>query len=182
MIALWFAVEQQYDSLGVAQPDTDGRVLAIDVTDRQVQLDSTWGSRELPWESFDMPDWRRPLPRVWRPPSYNERIPAQNSAFLVGGVPMIYAGDNSKYYRKGPGPATTMGMWTAEEVRRATSVPMRMNRIRRLRRDATPTFTLRVPATCKVEIRELLEDRFGFKASTIYPDLFGMSNNVANGI
>lgn len=183
LIALWFAVEQKFNQTGQALPDKDGRVLAIDVTGRQVSLDETWGSRDVPWKSFDPQGWRRPLPKIWRPPSYNERIPAQNSAFLIGGVPMMNAGDNSRLYRKGPGHATTMGMWSIEEVRQALSVPVRMNRIYRgLRRDSTPTFTLRISASCKGEVRDLLEERFGWNSSTIYPDLFGMSNNVANGL
>lgn len=182
LIALWFAVEQKFDASGRAIPDRDGRVFAMDVTGRQVSLDETWGSRGVPWKDFDPQQWRRPLPKIWRPPSYNERIPAQNSAFLIGGVPMMNAGDNSRLYRKGPGQATTMGMWSIEEVREALSVPVRMNQIRRLRAESTPTFTLRISANCKGALRDLLEERFGWNSSTIYPDLFGMSNNIANGI
>ena len=69
---------------------------AVNATDRQIELDTRWGGHSLPWASAPSDTWRRGLPLVWRPPSYNDRIPAQNSAFLIGGVPQVYAGDNAK--------------------------------------------------------------------------------------
>ncbi|WP_375482452.1 FRG domain-containing protein [uncultured Jatrophihabitans sp.] len=182
-VALWFSVERKYDENGVPRPDVDGRLFAFDVSHRQVDLDAIWSSRDLPWKSIDEGEWRRFLPRVWRPPGYNERISAQNSAFLLGGVPMIQAGDNSRLYRKRPGHASTMGLWSSAEVREATSIPVRMNSLtRRARVDATPTYTLRVAASAKPELRFLLEKRFGYNQSTLYPDLFGLAGNVAHGI
>lgn len=41
-----------------------------------------------------------------------QRIPAQDSVFLIGDVTMLYAGDNSTYYRNGRGPAASPpGFW-----------------------------------------------------------------------
>jgi hypothetical protein len=91
LIALWFAVEKQFDEAGQTLPEIDGRLFAFDVTDGEISLDPDWSGRELPWESAalvrtrefnqDEPHW------IWKPPSYNDRIPAQNSAFLIGRVP-----------------------------------------------------------------------------------------------
>lgn len=40
---------------------------------------------------------------------------------------------------------------------------------------AKPTFTLRIEAAGKATILEMLEKQYGFKASSIYPDLFGLA-------
>eukprot|EP01037_Dinobryon_pediforme_P009831 gene9831-9896_t len=87
LIALWFAVEKQE---GVDDNDMDVRLYAFDVSEKKALLDSNWGGRDLPWDSQstlksrklfgDEPYW------IWKPPSYNERIPAQNSAFLVSKI------------------------------------------------------------------------------------------------
>lgn len=181
LVALWFAVEQQFDLQGRPMSDADGRVIAFNVTGRSVELDADWGGRALPWANRDPSEWRRSLPYIWRPPSYNERIPAQNSAFLVGGVPMFRAGDNSKYYRKGRGAASTPGFWKIAEVREATSVNTRLNTLQRAAREGvTPaTYTVRVAADAKVEIRKRLEITHGLSVASIYPDLYGFATRGA---
>ncbi len=181
LVALWFATETKFDRSGKRLPDVDGRIFAFDTTSRQIELDLVWGSRGLPWRSPPT-GWRHDLPHVWRPPSYNERIPAQNSAFLLGGVPSYTTGGN-RQYRKAPGPASTMGLWRIREVLDATSVNLRMNSLdRSLRANATPAYTLRITAEAKEVIRRRLEDNYGFSVSTIYPDLFGLANNISNGL
>lgn len=179
-VALWFAVEQKYDHGGPVV-DTDGRLLIFDVTNRQIDLDDTWGGRQLPWKTTPN-DWCTELPVIWRPPSYNERIPAQNSAFLIGGVPKMGPGGNMRY-RKAPGDGTGAATWPADEVRQTTSVTLSMNTLdRRLRSDSKPTFTLRISAEAKKHIRNNLENRFGFNPSSMYPDLFGLAQYGANGV
>lgn len=182
LAALWFAVEQKFDADGKRLQDTDGRIFVFDATDRQIDLDSRWGGHELPWASAPSDDWRRGLPLVWRPPSYNDRIPAQNSAFLIGGVPQVYAGENAKY-RKGPGDGNSAGLWTIDEVRQATSVTLSMNSLdRNPHSTAKPTFTLRIAVAGKPEIRAALEKNFGFNVASIYPDLYGLARYAADGI
>jgi hypothetical protein len=183
LIALWFAVEQKYDEYGTPQKDLDGRIFAFDVTNRQIELDDTWGKRDLPWTTAPHANWRRGLPNLWRPPSYNERIPAQNAAFLVGGVPLVGRGDNARYYRKGPGDGTSRGTWSKVDVGRSISVTVKMNSLhRKLRDKATPTFTLRIAGNKKQEIRTVLERNFGYNSSSLYPDLFGLATYGANEI
>lgn len=177
LVALWFAVEQKYDASGAAKADVDGRMFIFDASDRQIDLDQKWGGRVLPWATDPDGQWRRGLPRVWRPPSYNDRIPAQNSAFLIAGVPSVSAGDNAKY-RKGPGDGSVAGNWTIDEVRRASSVTLSMNSLdRKPHGGAKPTFTLRIAAAGKPRVRAMLEKQYGLNASSLYPDLFGLANH-----
>lgn len=175
LVALWFAVEQQNNE----EDRRDGRVFAIDVTDRSVRLDSEWSTYDIPWRNFAKDSkWSLELPLLWKPPSYNDRIPAQQSGFLLAGVPKFYRGSNSQY-RKGPGDGSTAGLWTADEVRRATSVPTRMvDRMRNLHPTSRPTLTLRISSEAKEPIRCRLERDYGINNGTMYPDLFGMATEI----
>lgn len=175
LIALWFAVELNQDPYGKSSTESDGRLLAFDATKRSLKLDDFWGGHDLPWFGLQPKKWGMQLPSVWRPPSYNERIAAQNSAFLVGGVPSVMSGANAKY-RKSPGNGQSSGTWTISEVRTATSVSLSMNvSSRTVQARATPTFTFRISASAKKEIRRVLATRFGITYSSLYPDLQGLA-------
>lgn len=175
LIALWFAVEAQSEHFGQSKPETDGRILAFDATARFLNFDDFWGGHDLPWADFQPVDWGMQLPTVWRPPSYNDRIAAQNSAFLVGGVPSVRSGTNAKY-RKGPGDGQSTGTWRIQDVRAATSVSLSMNTTTRVVQErATPTFTIRISASAKREIRTVLATRFGISHASMYPDLQGLA-------
>lgn len=184
LVALWFAVEQKYNKDGSAADDVDGRLLVFDATDRLIDLDDQWGGYVIPWtDAKAAKDWQTGLPRVWRPPSYNDRIPAQNSGFLLGGVPMVTKGQNTRY-RKGPGDGSTMGTWSIDEVRQATSVTVYMVSADRKPHEAASqrTFTLRVKAHAKAQIRAKLEDAYGLYAASVYPDLFGLAQHGHMGM
>lgn len=177
LIATWFSVEQRFDPDGRTIPDADGRLVIYDVTDRQVELDARWGGRSLPWH--EEPDgWRKELPRVWRPPSYNERIPAQDSAFLLAGVP----GSGKRWYRKEPGDSTHNKLWGIDSVRAVTSVPMRMWALDSKGKypSSVPTITIRIPRTAKASIRNTLDRHFGINTASVYPDLYGLARHGAN--
>lgn len=173
LIALWFAVEPKFGPTGLPLTDIDGRLVAYDVSGRQVSLDADWGKRELPWRAPPA-GWRDDLPRVWRPPSYNERIPAQDSAFLLGGVP---GSANSRWYRKRPGDSTTNQLWGVEGARSVTSVPMRMYSLDSSRPypASKPTLTIRIPGIAKATIRDVLDRSFGINTSSVYPDMYGLA-------
>ncbi|WP_186366669.1 FRG domain-containing protein [Kocuria salsicia] len=175
LVALWFAVEQQHSD----EDHQDGRLFAIDVTDRTVRLDSEWSTYDIPWRGYPKDSkWSLELPLLWKPPSYNDRIPAQQSGFLLAGVPKYYKGSNAQY-RKGPGDGSSAGLWSANEVRRATSVPTRMvDRSRNLHSNSRPTLTLRITSDAKDEIRRRLERDYGINSGTMYPDLFGMATEI----
>lgn len=175
LVGLWFAVEEQPES---ENQGADGRLFAFDVTQRRVKLDAKWSTYDIPWkESAAGTPWCRELPLLWRPPSYNERIPAQQSGFLLAGVPKFYAGDNARYQKT---PGSTGDPWQIDQVRRATSVPTKM--VDRsgpaLRRDTEPTLTIRIAAEAKPDIRRRLERDYGYNPATVYPDLFGMASET----
>lgn len=179
LVALWFAVEKQHND---ELDDADGRLFAFDTTRRRIQLDARWSSYEIPWQKFKPSSpWRRELPLLWSPPSYNDRIPAQQSGFLLAGVPSVYGGDNANY-RKAPG--TQNEFWKIDRVRRATSVPTRLRdrHGRALDSRSEPTLTLRIAGSAKNEIRHRLEKAYGYNPSTMYPDLFGMAEEIRREI
>jgi len=97
LIALWFAVEEKFDEHGSPLPDADARLFAFDASRNQIKLDAIWGGYDLPWKDAQIEDWSTKLPGLWRPPEYNPRISAQNSAFLLGGVPKVIKGANARY-------------------------------------------------------------------------------------
>ncbi|KIA60825.1 hypothetical protein FG87_34625 [Nocardia vulneris] len=173
LVALWFAVEQQFDDID----GKDGRMFAFDVSNRAVSLTAEWSAYDIPWQNDGRnTPWCRELPLFWRPPAYNERIPAQQSGFLLAGVPKVYGGGNSQY-RKGPG--TAGEFWKVDEVRHATSVPTRLaGRDRAIQAKTEPSFTLRIKAVAKSEIREKLENHYGINPATMYPDPFGMAEEA----
>jgi len=181
LIALWFAVESNYASAGVLQPETDGRLFVFSIAARVTlqkhdQID--WGSRELPWAGLAASDgWGRVVqpPVLWVPPAYNSRISAQNAGFLIGGTPASWADGNR--WREGPG--TGRRMLKIKEVRDASSLYVRPAALANQQpTDAFPTFTLRVAADAKREIRDQLERVYGYRPATIYPDLFGLAANI----
>jgi hypothetical protein len=189
-VALWFAAEEKNPDLDNSN-SADGRLFALDVTNRQIELNRFWRSRVIPWSDGTpdanspleqtMSEWRTSLPLLWRPPQYNERIFAQNAAFLVGGVPQYVAGSNARY-RKAPGNANAgKGNWKISEVREVTSVGLSMSRLGTAlrfgeQRKSTPTFTVLVSQSAKAEIRNRLRETMGLDYWTIYPDILGLAN------
>lgn len=183
LVALWFAVEQKRNSDGTTKADSDGRLFAFDVTDNEIKLEEAWGGYNLPWSKGSQvanKDWQNALPRFWRPPSYHDRIPAQNSAFLISGVPVVSDGANTRLYRKSPGDGSGAESWKAEEVRRATSVNLKLTSTTRNPQLSTPpSFTIRVKASAKEEIRDRLKRIAGLDSAAVYPDIFGLATHGA---
>lgn len=168
LVAAWFAVE--------SDSDKDARIIAIDASgDRRIDLADGWAGRDLPWENPEKEiEWCTGRPYLWRPPSYNQRIAAQNAAFLVGGVPNA-TNTHTSEYRKEPGTGRT-GSWSIDETREFESVKLPLHKVgRNLRSQAKFTFSYRIAASAKKPIREMLEQRYGFSSGSIYPDYFGLA-------
>ena len=77
---LWFAVEEKYNDHGErAYEDTDGRIFAIDVTQRLInEIDSlrSWEDRrKRPWSRLSNNQWCTQA-FAWRPPPFEARIAA----------------------------------------------------------------------------------------------------------
>ena len=194
-IAAWFAVEED------PQTDAnDGRLIAFARTPvlrdtlvepsetTRVELDGEWGDRTPPWHNWSdttarqSVDWgtgaRR---RVWVPPAYDPRISAQNAAFLLDGVP-ITTGKTQPYFKSG-GTARPATYWTRADILAAGSIYGKTFDVRRKPRsnkhNFAPTFTFRVSANAKEEIREFLASRFGYTRSYIYPDFSALADYAA---
>lgn len=185
MVAVFFAVEQKFDrNTHQPLPDVDGRIFAFQSDDRTIELDATWGSRELPWSNWgrDENGWETELPFVWNPPpALNERIIAQVGAFLVGGIPSLPHGQNSRYRVPGAWQGGNMKTMPAREVREVTSVSVFLKSLDRLTaKNSQAAYTLRIEASAKPEIRKRLFEEHGLHHGSIYPDLFGLATYGAD--
>jgi hypothetical protein len=181
-VSLWFAVERQYGDDGKIRDECDGRLFAFSPSKRIRLSDklssNVWGGEALPWDGFTAADdgWGRhdEPPVLWIPPAYNERIAAQNAGFLIGGTPASWGGGN----RWKAGPKRADGLLIGV-VRQASSLYVRPSALdRNAPKKSYPNYTIRIKAEAKEEIRSRLEKLYGFSSSTIYPDLFGLANEV----
>ncbi|MDI6692313.1 MAG: FRG domain-containing protein [Anaerosomatales bacterium] len=184
-IGLWFAVqERRADEDGTPR---DARLFAFDVTHRLIngresQLRDWEDSLTIPWPRPVAPTaspeereaYRQWITNTyaWRPPRFHPRLAAQNGGFLLGGVPSTGA----MTWPKTSDPAD--GVWTIDEVRRATSVAMRVQKV-----GADPDdpgfdvmYTLRISASAVPTIRRRLQELFGYEPLTMYPDYPGFAD------
>jgi hypothetical protein len=170
LFALAFAVEKH--------DDKDGRIFAIDISDRLVDR----GSASLPdpwwWALSDhaATDWTA-RSWIWRPPPFEPRIVRQAGCFLIGGVPTTTPLRNAKIN----------GQWRpihANEVRASMSVPFQLISYEQAvaAYDGTKytgqppkvrAFTLKVRG--KEQIREELQSTFDLSHKTLFPDFSGMA-------
>lgn len=173
LIALWFAVEDS-DEDNVA----DGRVFAFTLNRPDIHYHELWSARHPRWHSFKSEGERRSYGwgtgrtrRVWRPPAFNPRIAAQNSAFLVDGIPSEVTKSAS----------SLSSHFDLETLRDLSSFNLRLSRIERdsLRSTSVPAFTIRVSSGAKRVIRDQIERRYGYSAASIYADLSGLAQYIA---
>lgn len=186
-IGAWFAIEFDADT-----EDKDARLFALatkPVTkegkesppDSTLSLDDLGSARDPFWHAMEtnadrqLFDWgtgaRR---RVWVPPAYDPRISAQNAAFILDGVPIT----SSKLapYFKTEGSA----YWRRNDLLASASIYAKMfNSTLKPRynaRNFAPTFSFRITAEAKREIRDVMEARFGYRQSYIYPDVAALAS------
>lgn len=203
LIAAWFATEkhsntdiEDYDcrlfalaatrvAANPEQHKEDMRVSRIDVA-TAAAVEPFW---HRPWEGSDDQDsgfgeWGTGrIRRFWIPPHYESRIAAQNAAFILDGVP-VKSPDLSRYYPKGNG---RDGLWSLADRLAASSISVRFSRPNRAvgsRIAATlpPSFTFRIKADAKYEIRQTLEERYSYSKSTIYPDIQGAAQAIRDDL
>lgn len=169
LIAAWFAVARNETT-----EDRDARLLVFIDNNKPLQLNSLWDTNTPRWHQLksdaarQASNWGTGLGRkIWRPPALHARIPAQNAAFILDGVPI--GGAESGPHGDSP--------WTAAELREFASIPMRLAHIRggRLPTSYAPVFTYRISVDAKREIRQQLEERFGYRFSTVYADIEGLA-------
>ncbi|MGP9539508.1 FRG domain-containing protein [Brachybacterium sp. AOP43-C2-M15] len=178
-IGAWFACEESPDTdnkdarlfaFATTPPLADGRT----IPGVQISLDRDWSGHLPPWHLWDDSEKRRDFDwgtgsrrRLWVPPNYDSRIAAQNAAFLIDGVPLPTK--SASYF---PSPS---GYWTHADILAAGSIYMKTAHPARKPRsnmhNFAPTFTFRITASAKLEIRSILTERFGYTTSYIYPDV-----------
>lgn len=186
-VAAWFAVEANLDD-----DDQDARLFAIATRpvekegkppagDSTIRLDDVGALRDPFWHLLETPadrqqwDWgtgaRR---RLWVPPAYDPRISAQNAAFILDGVP-ITSEKTASYFT-----IEHNVYWRRADLLAASSIYVKMHSPRRKpkynSRNFAPTFSFKIAADKKAEIREYLESRFGYRRSYIYPDMAALAD------
>jgi len=193
LIGLWFAVEEKWDNGALRDEDKDGRLFAIDVTKRLINEDDEKRSWEdeirRPWPSpvhkassgltkaehqTEFKRWQTST-HAWRPSTLDGRIAAQNGGFVFGGVPSSSGPDGPLQWPKGTSPSD--GMWKIDEVRQCTSLAMRVHKLDPGggRAAGNAMYTLLIDAAAKAPIRKKLQDLYGYRHSTIYPDYTGFA-------
>lgn len=174
LIAAWFAVARN-DSTD----DLPARLFAFTINNRPLQLNTGWNPNTPRWHRLNSEHSRRAVNwgtglgrKIWRPPALHGRIPAQNAAFILDGVPVDALDVDGSL-------PTRRSRWLASELRWHASVPMRLARVQedRLPRKA-PVFTFVITPRAKQEIRYQLEESFGYKFATVYADIEGLAEYV----
>lgn len=201
LIAAWFATEKHAD---VEVEEADARIFALATTrvattpeqkNRDFEasrVDLETAAAFKPFWDVDVSDdgiddtgfgeWGTGrIRRFWIPPHYETRIAAQNAAFVLDGVP-VDSPDLNRYYRKGSG---QKGSWLLADRLAASSISVRFSQPRRgagsdIAKTMPPSYTFRVTAEAKRQIRMELEDRYSYNKSTIYPDIQGAAQAIRN--
>lgn len=165
LIAAWFAVSRNDEC-----DHLDGRLLAFVDDNQPLQLNSVWKTNTPRWHQLKSDATRRSSGwgtgvgrKIWRPPALHARIPAQNAAFLLDGAPVFSD--------------TGWHELTAGQMREFSSIPLRLGRAGtdRLARSDAPVFTYRISVEGKREIRNRLEERFGYSFASVYADIEGLA-------
>lgn len=179
-IGAWFAVEKDPDT-----EQRDARLFALAThpvsgpSQHTVELDGVGAARTPFWHELQRAEAKQlmawgagSLRRVWFPPVYDNRILAQNAGFVFDGVPIP---TKASYFTKEKGVYFTKG-----DLLSAGSIYMKMYKHgRRIPPNAlgfSPSFSFRITADAKEDIRKTLENRFGYRSSSIYPDAQGLSS------
>jgi hypothetical protein len=180
-IGLWFAVEAVWRNGDRVYEDEDGRLFAIDVSQRLINENDEerdWEDElHRPWKDLSAVEWQGKT-RAWRPPPFEARIAAQHGAFLFGGVPR--AGVGIVWPKGTTGGA---GNWGLDDVRRCISIPLRFHKADPEAggvpaAGGQPAYTFRIKASAKAEIRRRLGELFGYTHRTIYPDYPGFARHA----
>jgi hypothetical protein len=199
LIATWFATEKHADAV---VEEADSRLFAlaatrVAATPEQARADTKVSRIDLQTAASFKPFWdvdvvedgsedtgfgewgTGRIRRFWIPPHYEARIAAQNAAFILDGVP-VESPDLNKYYLKGRGHE---GVWSLADRLSASSLSVRFSNPRRgagsrIAAVLPPSFTFRITAEAKRQIRIELEERYSYNKSTMYPDIQGAAQAI----
>ncbi|MET4703306.1 FRG domain-containing protein [Frigoribacterium sp. UYMn621] len=195
-IAAWFAVEKHDDTAS-----KDGRLFALatrpvpsksrpDIAqiDTTIRLEHNAGLALPFWHYLETSAQRQAADwgtgskrRVWIPPAYDPRIVAQNAGFVVDGVPMT-SQKTAPYFKK----RTSSDYWKKADLLAAASIFTKTNhpatRPGPNQPNFSPTFSWRIIQKAKEDIRGVLESRFSYSRSTIYPDIAALAAYLRDNI
>lgn len=173
-VALWFACEIYTKKI---YPFSDARLYAFDISNRWLNFTQYQNLFELPWNKFPHvlnKHWQLDQPYFWDFQDGNERMNAQKAGFLLGGLPKIGKGRNSRY-RKNPNYRNIRERWNVQEVHRATSVNLYLHTYgRKVRKNSYPSFVFRINHEARTEILEKLDLLHGINHQTLFPDSAGI--------
>lgn len=203
LIAAWFATEAH------SQPDVekaDARVFALGMTrvaptpqehEKDLAVSRLDLKNALSLQPFWHTDWKEQedsnsgisewgtgrLRRFWIPPHYESRIAAQSAAFVLDGVP-VESPQLNRFYLKGAGQD---GVWSLADRLAASSISIRFSRMSHppgpvVARSFPPSYTFRITAEAKNDIRRVLEQHYSYSASTIYPDIQGAAQALSGDL
>lgn len=187
-IAAWFAVESD-----PTHDEYDGRLFALatrpaaltgppPMPESSIELDEVGSLRDPFWHFYNKQDrieleWGTGTARhIWFPPNYDNRIAAQNAGFLLDGVPITSKG-TAPYFR-----SESSKYWRRADLLAASSVYAKMYSTDKKpptnKLGLAPTFSFRITAEAKAEIRATMESRFGYSRATIYPDVSALADHL----
>lgn len=192
-IAAWFATQRSdWDA-------EDARLFAIAVPSTATgdkspskyetfKLDEMGGSWRPFWHTLKddkeraEKDWGTGSSRrLWVPPHYDPRILAQNAGFIFDGVPLRrqFTKESRQPSFKKPGQSS---YWKFNDLLASGSIYAKTASAGRAAQENkyrfSPTFSFRINQSAKKEIREKLEDLFGYSYHSLYPDVQGLSDYV----
>lgn len=192
-IGAWFAVEHHPD-----HDNIDGRLFALatvpvsnegvpPATPEVIQLDGSGTARDPFWHRYlnreerRIADWGTGSKRrIWVPPSYDQRIISQNAAFILDGVPMPLNQETASYFKQGE----KGKYWRTADLNASGSVLIKTSKPSRPavhnKWNFAPTFSFRITVKGKQDIRQVLENRFGYRHSTIYPDIAALASYLSS--
>ncbi|MFX4288303.1 FRG domain-containing protein [Janibacter sp. G349] len=192
-VATWFAVESSDED------ERDARLFAFATSPTlkagttpsipsRIELDAEWGGRMPAWHSWSDDEARQSVDwgtganrRLWVPPAYDPRIPAQNAAFLIDGTPL--ARRNLSPYFNGHSKDGEKVYWSRDDLLESSSIYAKTfnpeRKPRPNKHNLAPTFSFRIPAKAKPTIREFLETRMGFTNAHIYPDIAALAQHLS---
>ncbi|MCI1978373.1 MAG: FRG domain-containing protein [Bifidobacteriaceae bacterium] len=185
-IAAWFAVQGPEDE----NSNTDARLFALagyapgtseqpDYSEELLQYNPFWFNLS-DYKQRAAANWGTGSRRiVWKSPEYESRMAAQNAVFILDGVPIT----NSKILKYFPKPESK-GYWKRPDVLASSSIYAKpfspSHDVRTNKLNLAPTYSFVIAKTAKAEIRNYLEEIFGYRESFIYPDFSGLANKVNN--
>ena len=188
LIAAWFATAKEEETeerdcriFALATGTLPGSELQKATQDTSSRVDSADAASPMPfWHTLHNDKLRAEyewgtgrVRRFWIPPHYESRIAAQNAGFILDGVPLASPDLDRQFHKRG-----TETPWTYGDRLASASITTRFSRPnqpvgRRIATALPPSFTFRISARAKQEIRKSLSDHFSYNFASIYPDIQG---------